>query len=420
MGAGASASSVDEMIKQTNGKELLGLVDGVSAESKEKLLAMLMKDPKLQAAAAIQTLYDAAQGAPEETKNQPPSDSWVKYGGKVVSGMVQGTSMIDVQYLIALGEAGGIPPRWQDVPEAAKMDDKDLWRLHSWNEQFMLPLLAFTYCWLSPEHPDPIGEQLGRVLPILKLMLAKAKEYGGEHATVAAMQDYVSFPQEPRSEEDLTRFRYGLKNELNAWYSHPYVPALMFDFESSDAPEHTNLRPYHKRGWCSTEMQMGSIVKDGACLWSLSQLKADVSSFADAVTQMTAARRAPKSPDAYSADLRERIASGDVAFTHDSDVDVVLGIYERGFVHAFNTYLDCRDGNPTIHFTILRWGDDKIDAIVEAFAYADNHVDEGVSLMLILGIGNTFSKEGYTTLKEEFEKFSRFSLSDSGFKFDNE
>jgi hypothetical protein len=421
MGAGASSASVDEAIKLTNHKELLGLVDGVSAESQDKLLAALLKrNAKQKAVSAIQALYDAAQAAPEETKNQPPSDSWVKYGGGVVSDMVQGTTMIDVQYLIALGEAGAIPPRWQEVPEAAKLGEKDFWRLHTWDENFMLPLLAFTYCWLSPEHPDPTGEQLRNVLPVLKLMLAKAKEHGGEHATIAAMQDYISFPQAPRTEEETTRFRYGLKKELNSWYSHPYVPALMIDVEASEAPEHTNRRPYAKRGWCGTEMQMASIVKDSSCLWSISQLQADVSSWEQAVQQMCSTRLPPASPDAYSAHLRERIESGDAAFTHNSDVDLVLGIYERGFVHAFNSYCACHDGNPSIHFTILDWGDDKIDAIVEAFTYADKNVDEDVSLVLILGIGNEFSKEGYTKLKEKFDTFTKFSLSDAGFDFNEE
>ena len=61
------------------------------------------------------------------------------------------TDLTDAQYLISLYEAGGILPRCQDVPAAAKINKKNIWRLsHSWNgaaAYYKLPVLLWTYCW---------------------------------------------------------------------------------------------------------------------------------------------------------------------------------------------------------------------------------------------------------------------------------
>ena len=61
----------------------------------------------------------------------------------------------------------------------------------------------------------PIGEQLGRIVPVLKIMLKECKEKG-EHMTIGVLQDFASYPQYPRSKADDIRFGAGLKGELTA------------------------------------------------------------------------------------------------------------------------------------------------------------------------------------------------------------
>ena len=82
---------------------------------------------------------------------------------------------------------------------------------------FKLPVLVLSYPWLDAVHPDREGEQLRRLLPILKAMVAKAKRYAA-HGTIGVLQDYACLPQRPYgNERECERFKVGLKG-LNAWY----------------------------------------------------------------------------------------------------------------------------------------------------------------------------------------------------------
>ena len=40
--------------------------------------------------------------------------------------------LVDAQYLLALGVNGGVVPRWQELPESAKINHEAAWRLHCW------------------------------------------------------------------------------------------------------------------------------------------------------------------------------------------------------------------------------------------------------------------------------------------------
>ena len=75
--------------------------------------------------------------------------------------------MIDVNYLIALGESGGVVPGWQDVPVAARINAANVWRLRGYNN-LGVPILVLSYPWLDRHHPDKHGATLRRILPILR------------------------------------------------------------------------------------------------------------------------------------------------------------------------------------------------------------------------------------------------------------
>jgi len=362
-----------------------------------------------QAGEVIQALWDAAEAAPEDEKAKV-GETWIKNGGPHLTEILENTSLIDAQYLIALHEAGGTPTRWQDLPDAAKITKDNVWRLACWGVTFSLPVLIFSYCWLSPDHPDPVGEQLGKVVPILKVLLEQAKQFG-EHATIGVMQDYMSYPQMPRTAEEERRFEAGLHNELNLWYSHPYTIVLMIDTEASDVPEHTNRRPYIARGWCSAEMHLSSVVKDGTCLLSMSKFDPNASYNFDSLRNALSANRlSPRSPPAFAEELRTGLASGELAFTHNSDSEIVIKIYEKGFVRSFDDYITIRDGNPNIHYTIIGWEDEVIPSVIDAFTYADKHTSCEYVMRLIIGIGNNFSEDGAKALEEAFGSLPHFDV----------
>ena len=97
-------------------------------------------------------------------------------GGKAIDALLEHKPLIDAQFLVALHKAGGVVPRNQAVPEAALIDARNAWRLR-WNEPEE-SVLVLSYPWLDKEHPDREGEQLAKIVPILEVMLKKAKEGG--------------------------------------------------------------------------------------------------------------------------------------------------------------------------------------------------------------------------------------------------
>ena len=103
----------------------------------------------------------AAEALPEETKRkrykvwsddrswEADDDDWKQAGGPQLEEMVQKMDLIDLRYVVPLIEAGGVMPRWQDLPKSARITVHNLWRL---NTMLLLgtPLLAvlvLSYPW---------------------------------------------------------------------------------------------------------------------------------------------------------------------------------------------------------------------------------------------------------------------------------
>ena len=56
-------------------------------------------------------------------------DAYKRYGLRPLEPLLENIDLIDAAYLIALGEAGGVVPRGQDVPAAARINAASVWRL---------------------------------------------------------------------------------------------------------------------------------------------------------------------------------------------------------------------------------------------------------------------------------------------------
>ena len=103
----------------------------------------------------------AAEALPEETKrkrykvvsdfgtNEEASDGdWKQAGGLQLEEMVQKMDLIDLRYVVPLIEAGGVMPRWQDLPKSARITVHNLWRLNTLVlGGFALAVLVLSYPW---------------------------------------------------------------------------------------------------------------------------------------------------------------------------------------------------------------------------------------------------------------------------------
>ena len=74
---------------------------------------------------------------------------WKRAGGPQLEEMVQKMDLIDLRYVVPLIEAGGVMPRWQDLPKSARITVHNLWRLNTMVDfgTELLAVLVLSYPW---------------------------------------------------------------------------------------------------------------------------------------------------------------------------------------------------------------------------------------------------------------------------------
>ena len=166
---------------------------------------------------------------------------WNRQGGKELEPLFQHTTLIDAQWLLdfatgkEMPEKHGVVPPWQHLPEKAIVQVDQLW-----NCQYVgaLPIGVLSYGWASRAHPDPTGEQLQRLVPLLRAIVAFWCD--GEHETTSfgIVWDFMSLPQhgytrgfgdaDDRTDEERHRFGQALSN-INVWYGHMNTHTFVLD-----------------------------------------------------------------------------------------------------------------------------------------------------------------------------------------------
>ena len=250
---------------------LLKTQEQLATEAELSELRWLTPEQELateKAAQQIREVVKAAEASPKEERaaaTNGDGELWDLCGGGAIETLLDHTPLIDLEYVVALVEGGGIMPCGrQHVPPAALITAHNLWRLKLWGKRqnrLSLGVLVLSYPWLDWFHPDRLGSQLRRLLPFLKAMLASAKE-DSPHCTVGVMIDFLCLPQKPfATKEDGVRFGVSLK-AINAWYFQKFAYTLLV----SNAPPGRLLLDRAHRGWCFPKQAASMLVKDTACL----------------------------------------------------------------------------------------------------------------------------------------------------------
>jgi hypothetical protein len=369
-------------------KPLVKTAEELTAEAELAELRRLTPEQAAAAAKAAQRIEEvaaAAEAAPEEERAAAINpfvgqEKWAFCSGGAVESLLEHTPLIDLEYLVALADGGGVMPCGrQNVPPAAFITKRNLWRLKLWGTAKLkgsLGVLVLSYPWLDWFHPDRLGAQLRRLLPFLKAMLAEAKE-DSPHCTVGVMVDFLCLPQKPfATEEDGARFDVSL-TAINAWYFHKHTITLLVTNPPPDGADYSNKRLHCDRGWCFFEQAASMLVKDNECLLDLGVYEG-ATEFSDCwgadpgtcLGQMKAGRKPPIAPDAFNEQMRARVASGELNFTSKAEMEFVIGQYEAGFVAAINRVaaepLDTR----LLVFEKLGWGDAEAAELRLALQYA--------------------------------------------------
>eukprot|EP00964_Phaeocystis_antarctica_P069789 scaffold42456_cov66-Phaeocystis_antarctica.AAC.2 len=396
-------------------KALVKTAEELVAEAELAELRRLTPEQEAAAAKAAQRIGEvaaAAEVAPEEERAAATfqgREAWAFLGGGAIESLVDHTPLIDLEYVVALAEGGGVMPCGrQNVPPAALITARNLWRLKLWNKRqykASLGVLVLSYPWLDWFHPDRLGAQLRRLLPFLKAMLAEAKR-DSPHCTVGVMIDFLCLPQKPfATEEDGARFGVSLK-AINAWYFHQFTYTLLVTDPPPEGAAYSNTRLHRDRGWCFFEQAASMVVKIGWCLLDFGAYKG-ATKFGDdsndgpetCLGQMKAGRAPPIAPDAFGERMRARVESGALKFTSNADMEFVIGQYEAGFVAAINRVAAEPEGTRVLAFQELGWGDDEAAELLLALRYAAAKCafPEG-AVGVFVESGNRISEEAMATL----------------------
>jgi len=218
--------------------------------------------------------------------------------------------------------------------------------------------------------------------------------------------DWACLPQKPfANDAEKQRFKLSL-DTINAWYFHKATFVLLCTLPPPELPSgetpYTNTRLHSQRGWCHFERAASMVIKNAECLLDLSQY-AGATDFGHGGShtmgartccgQMKSARRPPIAPDQFGVSMRELVASGELRFTAQADMEAVIGQYALGFQVAF----DGLGNNGTViavGYINLSWGDDEGHVVLEALRYAAAHCRFPFGpIPLLLAQGNRFSPE---------------------------
>ena len=140
-------------------------------------------------AAALKNAALVAQAAEKVAKAEPlelqeDDAKWRIYDGTAFESALQvdpehGVSpvkLIDMRFIIALGELGGTMVRRQDLPKEAFIDLDTLKRLGG---PGTLPIISISHPWQQQDHPDPKEVNLQLLAKVMKLMLKELKQEFG-------------------------------------------------------------------------------------------------------------------------------------------------------------------------------------------------------------------------------------------------
>ena len=112
--------------------------------------------------------------------------------------------------------------------------------------------MSVSYCWLKPDHTDKNGDQLKTTSQIL------GKMHEGGNQNVEVFLNWCSLFQDPRSPDELVKFKNSLRN-INVWYAHQSTMKILLTF----LPLGAECLQYHEHGWPTFESNVASMITDG-------------------------------------------------------------------------------------------------------------------------------------------------------------
>ena len=255
-------------------------------------------------------------------------------------------------------------PRRQDLPEEAFVNVDDLEEMYddfgAKSADLVLPIIAISYCWLTPDHPDPRGDQLATVATALQREMHHFTNFGYEEMGV--FWDWMSLHQrdnklwEPfmyregsdgslpkkydtkkhrdkiqkyktsRKPEHEESIGWALRETMDLWYAHKGTSVFLL----TELPtRYSGKRPdYDSSGWTTYERSCAELIKEFDLAYAGWRLVQELDCFSkrgikQPRKKVSGGRRWPISGADFEKLVREK------AFTNGADKDMVAQLYSR-------------------------------------------------------------------------------------------
>lgn len=293
--------------------------------------------------------------------------------------------LISLRWLLQFAATGQALPRRQALPAAARVSAS---LVRQWLDAAasnvraaVLPIIAVSYCWGSPDHPDEGGEQLRLVANILGQQFRD--KYCAHFPDMGVFWDWASLYQElggePRTSAQLASFQRALRTTMDLWYTHQGIITI---FVTEDVTPRGLSLPYTKRGWptferCSSELIRPTVsvaittsasskfltdahVSTKQALWSMCLDAKCI------IGQQRAGRCLPVGPEEFAHVLSSK------TFTNGADANDVLALYRSLARRVLSGLKQLRLGGEFESEDVWEWGDGaRIGAILAETSFLE-------------------------------------------------
>ena len=226
--------------------------------------------------------------------------------------------LVKMSWLIKWNKAGKILARRQELPEEAFISVAKLKALcGKGNKDGVLPIIAISFCWLTPDHPDPEGKQLATIAAQLE---RETEKYGELFSEMGVFWDWPSLYQKDakgnRSAEEQEGFRFALHETMDLWYAHQGTTVYML----TQLPEGSTRKVgYSDSGWTTYERCSAEQIKKFYLYDARWKLVLDLGTAAGKETK----RGWPIGPDDFDVLVEEK------EFTNGADKDAVKELFRK-------------------------------------------------------------------------------------------
>lgn len=239
--------------------------------------------------------------------------------------------------------------RRQDLPSEAVWDPAELREQQKW-----VDIVAISYCWIDPSHPDPEGEHLVRLKDMVRVRLRGASH--DRQSDLALFFDYMSMhqrgPDKKRTLAEERSFQRALKH-VSLWYAHQSTEVWLLTRVPRESTQ------YDERGWPFFECAVSSMITDPRKLLDISAADPRNGQDWDWASVKSICRmrmRPPILPEEFARMLQNK------RFTNGADRAFVTKKYKQAFEEVLGPTQELR-------FTDLRWGEDEATALAKVLPH---------------------------------------------------